>query len=107
MLEICFDNREADIGRFIRRHLGGLAGALSTSASGDEASASIKQRAADFLTFGWTRYRLARNHLPTLTEEETTALEWGKWEVAAVIDPPLEGRVANQEESVINFVCEA
>ena len=97
MLEICFDNREADIGRFIRRHLGGLAGALSTTASGDEASASIRQRAADFLNFGWTRYRLARNHLPTLTEEETTALEWGKWEVAAVIDPPLEGRVADQE----------
>lgn len=25
ILEVCFDNREADIGRFLRRHLGGLA----------------------------------------------------------------------------------
>lgn len=97
ILEICFDNREADIGRFIRRHLGGLAGALSASGSRDEAVASIRQRATDFLNFGWTRYRQAKTRLPTLTEAEQNALEWGKWEVAAVIDPPIEGRVADQE----------
>ena len=97
ILEICFDNREADIGRFIRRHLGGLAGALSARGSGDEAVASIRQRATDFLNFGWARYRQAKTRLPTVTEAEQNALEWGKWEVAAVIDPPIKGRVADQE----------
>ena len=63
MLEICFDNREADIGRFIRRHLGVLAGALNASGSSDEAVASIRQRATDFLNFGWARYRQAKTRL--------------------------------------------
>ena len=97
MLEICFDNREADIGRFIRRHLGVLAGALNASGSSDEAVASIRQRATDFLNFGWARYRQAKTRLSNLSEAEVNALEWGKWEVAAVIDPPIEGRVADQE----------
>ena len=96
MLEICFENREADIGRFIRRHLGGLAAALNANSSGDEAAEPIIQRATAFLNLGWARYRQVKTRLPNLTEEEVNALEWGKWEVAAVIDPPIEGRVADQ-----------
>ena len=38
ILEVCFDNREADIGRFLRRHLGGLTPEIVRELSGALAS---------------------------------------------------------------------
>ena len=39
LLELCFDNREADVGRFLRRHLGGILNELGLAPSSGRANA--------------------------------------------------------------------
>ncbi|HWU81120.1 MAG TPA: hypothetical protein VN158_13770, partial [Caulobacter sp.] len=47
MLEICFENREADIGRFLRRHLSGLGSAVPAlfEAALDDPAKRLRDRA--------------------------------------------------------------
>jgi hypothetical protein len=54
LVEICFDNREADIGRFLRRHLGGVdAGSIFSSF---EKSTSLRDLAFQALAEGEARF---------------------------------------------------
>jgi hypothetical protein len=62
ILDICFQNREADIGQFLRRHLAGqnLAALLSELATfGNEAkiAPTLCERAKDLLRAGESRWR--------------------------------------------------
>ena len=59
LLRICFDNREADIGRFMRRHLGDIlvqiGTVVQTTAGTPLPQTSPEQAALDFLEQGWAR----------------------------------------------------
>ena len=54
LMRICFDNREADIGRFMRRHLGDILAQIGSTARGEAPGAkqSPEQAALEFLNFG-------------------------------------------------------
>jgi hypothetical protein len=87
ILEICFENREADIGRFVRRHLGGpdIASLLaslnlvsSAAAPQRDWAVELADRRAAFLER--QRKRIAQRGLAT---EEARLLEMGRWDVTA------------------------
>jgi hypothetical protein len=92
LLDVCFENREADIGRFIRRHLAGvevlsaLLPLLSTGASRPQ-----RNESHDLLSYGLARLQAATKSrgvkVPPL----------GSWEVAAVLSPCEAGLVASSE----------
>lgn len=90
LMQVCFDNREADIGRFIRRHLGGVAPAISDLVNAVKAIPTPEDGAAAtaFLELGSERFaadyerrKLLAGHL----------LRWGAREVALVISPAPTG----------------
>lgn len=92
IVEICFENREADIGRFLRRHLSGkdvasfieaLTGVLPSTAPPLQ---TLKDRALSLLTKGEEKLRSAIS-ARQLTADETNMLNGLAWSVALVIDP--------------------
>jgi hypothetical protein len=100
IVEICFENREADLGRFLRRLVGsGTAdvGALLQAAvrparrSGDDGGTTAKpllrDRALELLDEGMKRFgtEVAQRKL---SGEAKRLVEGGSWEVALIIDPP-------------------
>jgi hypothetical protein len=94
IVEICFDNREADFGRFLRRHLGGgdvaaFAAALREVgiATNIAPTPTLKDRALALLEDGERRFQVALR-ARTLDAEGKRMAEAGSWSVAMVIDPP-------------------
>jgi hypothetical protein len=60
LIQMCFDNREADIGAFVRRHLTGVnlgQLALLLSGSGDVTVQTVVDRAREMLSKGRKRFR--------------------------------------------------
>jgi hypothetical protein len=57
LMRICFDNREADVGRFMRRHLSEILTQLGVDVPGitQKLSEHPEQAALDFLQQGWGR----------------------------------------------------
>jgi hypothetical protein len=57
LMRICFDNREADVGRFMRRHLGEILAQLGVAgpAITQKPIEHPEQAALDFLQQGWAR----------------------------------------------------
>jgi hypothetical protein len=104
ILNICFDNREADIGRFIRRHLpddmGQLRQLICGSGSGSNflgvASAVGEATPADRLSArtsvvleqGKARFNAALS-ASTQLPVDGRALEYGRWHISLVLEPPL------------------
>ncbi len=91
IVEICFENREADVGRFLRRHLSGkeIAGFVEilTGLKAATPPLNLRDRAQALLIDGERRLRTeAAAH--ELHSEETIAMNRGAWSVALVIDPP-------------------
>jgi len=84
LVEICFNNREADIGRFLRRHLTGAnENGLKEFASALQNVDTIKHRLVKLLNYGSNRFR-------EVTKERDVELPThGSWEVALVIDGQL------------------
>ena len=80
ILDVCFDNREADIGRFLRRHLGGLTpevvqGFLGSIASGLRPEETSEDHLRRYLQESEERYS-------TVTKERGVQLPpHGAWEV--------------------------
>lgn len=121
IVEICFENREADVGRFLRRQLAGrdvatLVAALKTLgiAGGEPQAAtledkakstvvrdeaeigpSLRDRSLSFLTSGEQRFRRALG-ARTLRPNEKSVLEAGSWEVVLMIDPPRSQTLPDQ-----------
>lgn len=96
IVEVCFDNREADIGRFLRRHLGvispkliqDIAFSMTQSFKPDE---TIEDKLSKFLQESEQRFvnELDKRELPTLPEH-------GTWEVGLMIIgdiPPYEPNI--------------
>jgi len=83
LLEICFDNREADIGRFLRRQ--GIEGANIFSPG--LKSPTLEERTRSILQEG-ARARDLSIEARNLDTSAQALLQRGSWEVALVFDPP-------------------
>jgi hypothetical protein len=85
LIETCFNNREADIGRFLRRHLSGADPvglrefAMGLAANGP-VQESVRERLEKLIGHGLARFR-------NVVEERHVELpQHGSWEVALIID---------------------
>ena len=98
IVEICFDNREADVGRFIRRHLAGLDIASLMKFLGQPAAPipTLCDRALKLIVAGEARFQEAIKERQ-LSEDEKEMLKFGFWSIALIIDPPQADAVPNQE----------
>jgi len=116
ILEICFDNREADIGRFLRRQLAGQDlsklveeieklgersdGSISTfvepRAQRTNVVAILQERCAALLTLGEQRFANAINERG-LSKSERPFVEKLQWHVALSIDPRMSDAIADRE----------
>jgi hypothetical protein len=89
ILEICFENREADIGRFLRRHLGGdlssFVATLQQAARPNPPPPSLRERARELLQDGDTRFAAALAARPNNPQRLNE--DFGTWSIAVVIDP--------------------
>jgi hypothetical protein len=102
IMDICFENREADIGRFIRRQLSGVNIAtidslISALAAGNRSDPGATGRAKALLERGWIRYQQLKAERGVAAGAEAIADKWGTWEVAAVVDPPLDGKAPTRK----------
>ena len=96
ILEVCFDNREADIGRFLRRHLSGLtpeivrelSGAL---AGGLQPEVTTKDLLRKYLQESEERYSAV------VEEREVQLPPHGAWEVGLLLVGDTPPHSANQE----------
>jgi hypothetical protein len=98
LVEICFDNREADIGRFLRRHLAGVDPATLAVAMGANAPVqeSIKDRLKALLADGLNRFK---------TEVHDRGIKLpphGSWEVALIIDGELPSLKLDEFANVLH-----
>jgi hypothetical protein len=101
IIEICFDNREADVGRFLRRQLAGRDVASLVSALYQLGLApvgppppSLRDRAEALLKDGEARFQRAlaeRN--PTAAKATASAISWS---IGLVIDPGHAQRVPDR-----------
>jgi hypothetical protein len=116
ILEICFDNREADIGRFLRRHLAGqdLTNLLNEikkasdgeacenlsflvpSARGVNRTTILKDRCTALLALGEKCFISAVNERG-LTDTERAFVDKLQWHVALVIEPQKTDAVPDRE----------
>ncbi|TDY48115.1 hypothetical protein BX592_11149 [Paraburkholderia rhizosphaerae] len=92
LCEICFNNREADIGRFLRRHLAAadpsaLREFALTLAGNGPVKESVRERLDKIMAEGLGRFL-------AVTKEQGSLPKHGSWEVALIIDgqfPPQTG----------------
>ncbi len=94
IIEVCFENREADIGRFLRRHLGGLSPEIikQLAVSFMEAAQPDKtteESAHEYLQESEKRYEAV------IEERGVTLPKHGAWEVAVIIDGDVPSHSAN------------
>jgi len=100
ILEFCFENREADIGRFLRRHLAGqdirtLLSALGQFAADTPSGPTLRERSKALLIFGEQRFNAALENR-AVSERERRVLDAGRWSVAVVIEPPKDAAIPDQ-----------
>jgi hypothetical protein len=96
LVETCFDNREADIGRFMRRHLGGLTpeilvefgSAMTKAAQPKEPTEELLRR---LLQESEGRYKTV------VSERKIELPEHGAWEVALILNGTVPAHAANRE----------
>ncbi|MEN6622974.1 MAG: ATP-binding protein [Smithella sp.] len=96
IVEVCFDNREADIGRFLRRHLGGLQPEIVGSFAAAilkkiEPKPTIEELLRSYLQESEKRFE-------SITLERKLELpEHGAWEVALIFIGSVPQHSANRE----------
>jgi hypothetical protein len=83
LVDYCFENREADIGRFVRRHLAGissdLVNSIITPIIRDHAGEDLHEKIYSFLDFGDKGFA-------TIAKERNLAIvEHGAWETALFV----------------------
>jgi hypothetical protein len=98
IIEICFDNREADVGRFIRRHLAGLDTSSLIKFLGQPAplAPTLCDRALKLIDGGEARFQEAIK-ARKLSADEKQMLNLGFWSIGFVIDPPHTAAIPDQE----------
>lgn len=98
IVEICFDNREADVGRFLRRQLAGRdvatlidalqqTGLFGIASQGSQASPTLKEKTEALMLEGDEHFARAVAERP-LDDNAKELLKAGFWTVACVVDPP-------------------
>ncbi|MDF2435209.1 MAG: hypothetical protein JWP44_4840 [Mucilaginibacter sp.] len=98
LVNICFNNREADIGRFLRRHLTGAGPAiveLVKSLGGEAGDPSPAAPVVEFLARGEARFAAVLKDRPS--PEAAEMAPWGSRSLAFCIEPPLVGVGANTQ----------
>jgi hypothetical protein len=96
LVETCFDNREADIGRFLRRHLGGLTpetlqefgAAMAKTAQPKETTEELLRR---LLQESEDRYNAV------VKESKAKLPEHGTWETAIILNGNVPEHAANRD----------
>jgi hypothetical protein len=96
IVEVCFDNREADVGRFLRRHLGSLTpgvmqGFVALVSQGLEPKATTEQLLQKYLQESEERFQAV------VREREVQLPEHGVWEVALLLIGQVPLHSANHE----------
>lgn len=93
IVEVCFDNREADIGRFLRRHLSGLKPEFLkefTQVLGENSKeVSPEDGLKQFVEESENRYKTV------VTDKKLDLPETGYWEVAFIIQGDIPKHTAN------------
>jgi hypothetical protein len=96
IVEICFDNREADIGRFLRRHLGGLKPEMLK-----EFAETLSNTIGEDLSVGEALNRFieeSEGRFKTILADKKIELpETGYWEAALMIQGDVPKHTANIE----------
>lgn len=96
IVEVCFDNREADIGRFLRRHLSGITPeALRELAATISESVQPKATTEDLLR-GYLQ-KSGDRFQEVLTERPLALPEYGSWEVALLLLGEVPTHSANDQ----------
>lgn len=99
IVEICFNNREADVGRFLRRQLAGHDVASILAAVNDlglyRPAPSLRDRAEVLLNDGQERFNKATAER-SLNDDERAVVDSGSWQVGLVIDPAHDDRLPDQ-----------
>jgi hypothetical protein len=92
IVQICFENREADIGRFLRRHLSSkdvasmLEALNGMRAPFTPALPALRDRAHAALADGELRFQAAIKER-SLSEQSKSELDRGMWQVSLAVDP--------------------
>jgi hypothetical protein len=91
IMDICFENREKDFGRLLRRYVGSREATTVMELLGQEGIASaarpFRQRAIKLLDEGEVRFREALS-ARQLTPEEKAIAQGASFSIAMVVDPP-------------------
>lgn len=92
LVERCFDNREADIARFIRRHLANVSVVaaqqlLPNLTKASEQSQETTDGPSQFLAYCRKRFESRKIDVPK---------SWGTWEVAAIVKGDVPHHTANK-----------
>lgn len=95
IVEVCFENREADIGRFLRRQLGSevssfVAALTTVSGSPTPPPPSLRDRTRALLDDGDARFKAALKARP---DAKAIKESFGTWGVALVIEPPRSDQI--------------
>ncbi|MBI4092469.1 MAG: ATP-binding protein [Candidatus Kerfeldbacteria bacterium] len=96
IVEVCFDNREADIGRFMRRHLS----AVSPEMIRELASLIAKERQPEVTTEDLLRGYLREGeerYNQIIKERKATLPDHGAWEIALLILGDVPKHTANTQ----------
>lgn len=96
IVEICFDNREADIGRFLRRHLSGVTPEIMR----EFASSITEGTGPEYTTEDLVRRYLHKSeerYKEVVKEKDVKLPEHGSWEVALLIMGDIPEHKANKE----------
>lgn len=97
IFDICFDNREADVGRFLRRHLAGVdLDAILKSYGPPTPIPTLQEDAFKLLDDGEVRFPKAIASR-RLESDEVALLQLGFWSVALVVNPLRIGAIADRD----------
>ena len=96
IIEVCFDNREADIGRFFRRHLGGLTPdtvreIITVISKGSEPVLTSEEISRAYLLDSEARFK------SEVSKRNLELPVHGSWEVALVLMGEIPQHTANQD----------
>jgi hypothetical protein len=97
IVQICFDNREADLGRFVRRHLTApnLTSVLETlGIARSPPPPNLREQAAALLIDGQRRFDAALSQRQ-VTQGEKSLTDAVSWSIAVVVDPQKSNAVAD------------
>lgn len=96
LIEVCFDNREADIGRFIRRHLGSI-GIEQLNSLTTAFTENLKPKVSNEDLLREYIQESEQHYEQALTNRPAPLPEHGAWEVGLILQGEVPPHSTNQE----------